>query len=338
MQGFQTGHMTQVSQTQPIGVGIIGTGYAAKLRAEVINADDRAQLIGVAGHTPEKTSDFGNTHQTQTFPSWQDLVNSDRIDLVVVSNLNAHHGAIARAALQANKHVVVEYPLSLDVKEAEELVALAKQRDRLLHVEHIELLGGVHQALIQTLPQIGTPFYARYATVSPQNPAPRKWTYQIDLFGFPLAGALSRLHRFTHVFGQVEAVNCQNRYWNVKESHYTACLCAAQLRFQSGLIADVVYGKGETIWTAERKLEVQGDRGALIFDGDDGKLVNAEGESAIAVGGRRGLFAKDTDAVLSHLLQGTPLYVLVEDSVYTLKVADAARRSAETGQTQLLRS
>jgi biliverdin reductase len=35
--------------------------------------------------------------------------------------------------------------------------------------------------------------------------------------------------------------------------------------------------------------------------------------------------------VLDHLISGTPLYIRPEESLYTLKVAEAARRSAETG-------
>ena len=49
------------------------------------------------------------------------------------------------------------------------------------------------------------------------------------------------------------------------------------------------------------------------------------------IGSRRGLFAKDTAMVLDHLTNGTPLYVTPEASLYTLKVADAAKQSAETG-------
>jgi biliverdin reductase len=316
-----------------IRVGLVGTGYAAKLRAETINQDDRAKLVGVAGHTPEKTTEFGHLHQTQTFNAWQELVSSDAIDLVIIAGVNSEHGAIATAALKSGKHVVVEYPLAIDVAEATQVMKLAKKQKRLLHVEHIELLGGVHQAFIQALPQIGTPFYARYATVTPQHPAPQKWTYNSIVFGFPLVAALSRLHRLTHAFGQVETVSCQNRYWGAESPYYSGCMCTTQLRFTSGLIADVIYGKGETLWTAERKLEVQGDRGALIFDGDEGAIVNSEGAAALTVGSRRGLFAKDTAAVLQHLIDGTPLYVQPEDSLYTLKVAAAAQRSAELGQT-----
>lgn len=323
--------MTHFSISPPVRVGLVGTGFAAKLRAETINADPRAHLVGVAGHTPEKTQEFGQQHQTQAFSVWSELIKTS-LDLVIISGVNQEHGAIARAALLAGKHVVVEYPLSLNVKEAEELITLAHAKNLLLHVEHIELLGGVHQAFIQSLPQLGTPFYARYATITPQRPAPQKWTYHTDLFGFPLTGALSRLHRLTHAFGDVDTVSCQNRYWRLSEGYYTGCLCIAQLRFSSGLIADVLYGKGETVWQAERKLEVQGEKGGLVFEGDRGNLIDAEGTHEIEVGTRRGLFVKDTEAVLSHLTTGTPLYVAPEASLYTLRVADAAQRSAETNQ------
>ncbi|OUC14247.1 MAG: glycosyl transferase family 2 [Alkalinema sp. CACIAM 70d] len=327
--------MAQGTLIPPIGVGLIGTGYAAKVRAEVINAEPRAQLIGVAGHTRDKLEVFAKTHQTQAFDTWQGVVNSSAVDLVIISNLNADHAAIARAALFAGKHVVVEYPLALDVSEAESLIALAENQKRLLHVEHIELMGGVHQALLENLPKIGNPFYARYATVNPQRPAPQKWTFNHQLFGFPLTGALSRLHRFTHAFGKVASVSCRVNYQHTDgtdPAYYSSCLCSAQLQFQQGLVLDVIYGKGEALWQTERKLEVHGSQGGLIFDGDDGIWVNAQGSHHLTVGARRGLFAKDTTAVLDHLFEGKPLYVTVQESLYTLKVAEAARRSAETGQ------
>ncbi|MFM6005605.1 MAG: Gfo/Idh/MocA family oxidoreductase, partial [Sphaerospermopsis kisseleviana] len=37
-------------------VGLVGTGYAAKLRAEALKQDPRTQLVAIAGHTLEKTA------------------------------------------------------------------------------------------------------------------------------------------------------------------------------------------------------------------------------------------------------------------------------------------
>lgn len=320
-----------------IRLGIVGTGYAAKLRAETFGQDERSRVVAIAGHTPEKTATFSQTYQAQAVESWQQLVAREDIDLVVICTINSDHGAIARAALQNHKHVVVEYPLALDVAEAEEIIALAKTQDRLLHVEHIELLGGLHQALKQYLPQVGSPFYARYSTINTQRPAPRRWTYNQEMFGFPLCGALSRIHRLTDLFGTVETVSCQNRYWGTDlESFYQVCLCTAQIRFISGAIAEVTYGKGETLWQNERKFEVHADRGGLIFDKDDGALIQAEETTKIAVGSRRGLFAKDTGMVLDFLYTGVPLYVSPNESLYALKVADAARRSAQLKEIVVL--
>ncbi|HEY9691918.1 MAG TPA: Gfo/Idh/MocA family oxidoreductase [Oculatellaceae cyanobacterium] len=316
----------------PLKVGMVGTGYAAKLRSETLQSDPRSQLVAVAGHTPAKTEEFCQTYQASTIGSWEELVELPELDLVIVSTINRDHSVIARAALEADKHVIVEYPLALNVTEAEELISLAKAKGKLLHIEHIELLGGLHQALKQSLPTIGEAFYARYSTIAPQRPAPRKWTYHPDLFGFPFMGALSRLHRFTDLFGTVATVSCQARFWG-SESFYTACICAAQLRFNSGLMAEVIYGKGENLWQESRTFEVHGEQGGLIFHGDQGTLVQPEASTPIAVGSRRGLFAKETKMVLDYLTQGTPLYVTADASLYTLKVADAARRSAETGQT-----
>ena len=314
-----------------IRVGLVGTGYAAKLRAEAVNQDDRAALVGAVGHKVDTTAEFAQTHRTQAFDRPQELINA--VDLVIICGVNAEHSLIAQSVLESGRHVVIEYPLAIELASATRVIELARSQNRLLHVEHIELLGGVHQAFVRSLCQIGTPFYARYATITPQHPAPAKWTYDPTLFGFPLVGALSRLHRLIHAFGQVESVSCQNRYWNLERDRYTGCLCKAQLQFKNGVLADVIYGKGETSWTPERKLEAQGDRGALFFDGDQGTSINSQGVNPIEVGARRGLFTKDTSAVLDYLLNGTPLYVQPEESLYTLKVAIAAQRSAEQQQT-----
>lgn len=319
----------------PVTVGLIGTGYAAKLRAETLHTDPRSHLVAVAGHTPEKTAAFGHTYSAEVMPSWEQLLARSDIELVIVATINRDHGHITRAALEAGKHVVVEYPLALDVAEAAALIQLAQARQRFLHVEHVELLSGIHQAAKDSLPSIGSPFHVCSTSLNAQRPAPAKWTYNPALFGFPLVGAISRIHRLMDLFGQVSTVSCQVRFWGNQnpDSPYKACICVAHLRFATGLIAEVIYGKGETIWRSTRTLEIHGEQGAIIIDGQQGTLIQADRTQILAVGSRRGLFAKDTSLVLDALTQHTPLYVTPEDSLAVLRVADAARQSAETGQT-----
>ena len=316
----------------PIRVGIVGTGYVAKTRAEVLKQDQRTQVSGIVGHSPEKTIELGQILQIPTMNSWQELVDNEQIDLVIISGVNRDHGAIARQSLENGKHVVVEYPLALSYQEGKDILDLAKRQNKLIHIEHIELLGGLHNSIKSVLPLIGQVFYARYTTINPQQPAPRKWTYSPQLFGFPFVGALSRLHRLVDLLGEVDQVHGQAQFWSLDQDYYRGCLTTAQLHFAQGAIAEAIYGKGEVFSQSENTFTIYGEKGTLIFGTDKGKLIQGAKVEEIEVPARKGLFAKDMNMVIDHLLDGVPLYIQPEASLYTLQVAEAIKKSAEIQQ------
>ncbi|OIP72269.1 MAG: glycosyl transferase family 2 [Oscillatoriales cyanobacterium CG2_30_44_21] len=319
---------------QPLRVGIVGSGFVARLRAELFSQDPRTEVKAIAG-TLEKAQaiaqefNIPNLHQY-----WSELVVRDDIDLVIVCNVNRDHAAVVGQALRSGKHVIVEYPLAFSLTEAQQLIELAAKQKLMLHVEHIELLSGVHQTVTKHIAKIGVPFYARYSTKSPQSPVPDKWTYKPDLFGFPLTAAVSRLNRIIVLFGRVKAVTCQLSYMGDRlPHHFTSCVCNAQLQFENGVLADVSYSKGENFWIPERVMEVQGSHGAILFNGDKGRLVSENLELELDAGSTRGLFKKDTENVMSHLFEGTPLYNHPENVLHSIAVANAAEKSASQNQT-----
>ncbi|MBF2058087.1 MAG: Gfo/Idh/MocA family oxidoreductase [Cyanobacterium sp. T60_A2020_053] len=309
----------------PLKVGIIGTGYAAARRAEAFNESPHTELVAVSGNTPDKTKDFAQTHGIHHIYSWQDLIKNQSIDLVCISNVNYLHGTIVREALLADKHVIVEYPLTIQPAEAPELINLAKVKRKLLHIEHIEILSGVHRALVDNLHLIGNPFLARYTTILAKPKFTPYWTYNHHDYGFPLMAAQSRFNRFTNIFGEVDQVYCEGRFWNAPSAGYFhSCWCQAQLKFKNQVAVTVTYGKGEVFSVSNRTLEVYGDEGVLIFEGEKGKLLQGETITELEVGSRRGLFAQDTQLVLAHLTDGQPLYINNIDSLYSLQLGGRA--------------
>jgi biliverdin reductase len=341
---------------QSVRVGLVGTGYAARLRAQAVVADRRSQLVAIAGRDADRVATLiagleldSESESIQCHPDGRRLIEAGAIDLLVVATVNGDHGAIVRAGLEAGLPVVVEYPLALTYAEGRSLLDLARSRGLMLHVEHIERLGGLHQALLRELPRVGTARSVRYATVNPQRPAPKKWTYSRSAFGFPFVGALSRVQRLTHAFGPVASVTAQARFWDGDQGlelvelggaigdamgeadRFTACLCQAQLTFASGVLGSLVYGKGDCFWRSERCLEVIGTAGMLRFEGEQGIFLGPDGEDALEVGGRRGLFVRDTTNLLDHLLDGLPLYIDAEESLYALAVAEAIGQAAQSG-------
>jgi len=324
-------------QEKIITVGIIGTGYAAQRRAEAFQDSPHSQLVAVAGHTLESVKNFAQTYNIQALSSWDELIADTSIDLICICNVNSEHGSIVRQAINNDKHVIVEYPLTLNPLEADDLINLARQKGKLLHVEHIEMIGGVHQAIKRHLEDIGTPFLARYSTILAKAKVTSHWTYNYQLYGFPFIAAVSRISRFTNLFGEVKSVSCYARFWDAVESGYfNTCWCQAQLQFHNQMMVCLTYGKGNQFQTHDRTLEIYGDRGTLIFNGEKGKIKRGEEEIDIEVATRRGLFTQDTNIVLEHLKFGQPLYIDNTDSAYSLKVAQATLKSFQKGEIVFL--
>lgn len=69
-----------------------------------------------------------------TYRSLDKMLADDLVELVIVNTPNFTHFEYAKKALEAGKHVIVEKPFTVNVEEAEELIALAKKQNKLLSV------------------------------------------------------------------------------------------------------------------------------------------------------------------------------------------------------------
>jgi scyllo-inositol 2-dehydrogenase (NADP+) len=77
------------------------------------------------------------------------------VELIVVSTPNAFHFGLARAALEAGKHVVVDKPFTVSLAEADGLIALAAARGRMLSVFHNRRWDGDFLTVRRVLPRLG---------------------------------------------------------------------------------------------------------------------------------------------------------------------------------------
>lgn len=126
-----------------MNIGIIGYGYwGPNLVRNFLNVNDCNVYI-VSDFKEDRLNvvkKFNATILTTTIP--EDILLSKEVDAVVIATPVFTHYALAKKALENGKHVLLEKPMTGTVKEAEELMAIAKQKNLLLMVDHTFLYTG----------------------------------------------------------------------------------------------------------------------------------------------------------------------------------------------------
>lgn len=118
----------------PLRTALVGYGYAGKtFHRPLLSATPGIELVAVVSGRPEVVRNELPRCEVLDFATV--LLRPD-IELVVIATPNATHHALARAALVAGKHVVVDKPCTLQAREARELVEIATATRRLLTVFH----------------------------------------------------------------------------------------------------------------------------------------------------------------------------------------------------------
>jgi predicted dehydrogenase len=123
-----------------VGVGVVGAGPWGLLVARALARAQGAELRAICDIDGERLARAGAAHPgVHLTSSLDDLLGDARVQAVAVAVDSPRHYAVARRALEARRHVLVEKPMALSVADAAALCALADERARVLMVGHVLL-------------------------------------------------------------------------------------------------------------------------------------------------------------------------------------------------------
>jgi predicted dehydrogenase len=126
-----------------IKVGIVGFGYWGKNLVRNFNTIDNCDLVYVCEKNPVLAKKCAKLYPNINVVSdYNVLLNDECIEAVVIATPVDTHYPLSKAALETGKNVLVEKPLTSSVKEAEELLSIAKDKNLLLMVDHTFLYTG----------------------------------------------------------------------------------------------------------------------------------------------------------------------------------------------------
>src|SRR6476469_1233616 len=120
--------------TEPTRWGILATGRIAGSFADNLREVPGAEIAAVGSRSQEAADAFAREYgdAVRGHASYEALVADPDVDVVYVATPHAFHLENARMAFGAGKHVLCEKPLTLNLAEAEAMVALARRHDRFL--------------------------------------------------------------------------------------------------------------------------------------------------------------------------------------------------------------
>ena len=120
--------------SQPIRVGIIGAGRNTKSRhIPGLQAIDGVEIIGVCNRSKESSQavadEFGIS---KTYENWQDVINDNDTNAIVIGTWPYMHCRTTVAALIANKHVMCEARMAMNAREAHVMRMMSRRKPELI--------------------------------------------------------------------------------------------------------------------------------------------------------------------------------------------------------------
>ncbi len=117
-------------------VGVVGVGSLGRHHARIYAGLPDVEWVGVYDVDRERAEAITREHGGRAFDSLESF--ADAVEAASVAAPTDRHREIAGLLLDRGLHLLVEKPIAATTREAEEMVALAEERDRILQVGHVE--------------------------------------------------------------------------------------------------------------------------------------------------------------------------------------------------------
>ncbi len=149
--------MNSPLRTAVIGVGHFGQHHAAKFARL-----PASQLMAVADIDGDRAREVAGRHGVSAVEDYRDLLG--RVDAVSVATPPRAHYEVARAFLEHGAHVLVEKPITDDLDQANSLIRIASDRQRVLQVGHLERFSAAERVIRQA---ISRPIFIETSRIGP---------------------------------------------------------------------------------------------------------------------------------------------------------------------------
>jgi predicted dehydrogenase len=262
---------------QKLRIGIVGAGNIVRTRhLPGLKKHPDVEIVAVSNSTYESSEKFCGENVPGATPikDWAELVALPDIDIVWIGTPPYMHSAVTISALEAGKHVFCQARMSMDLAEAEEMLAASKRYPELVTMlcpPPFGLRGDLMVKKILAENYIGLPHHVRLQSFTSNyldSNAPGHWRQKIEISGLnilTLGIYVEVLHRWlgdiTGVFARGKIIYPVREGYEVIIPDLLTVLCS----FENGAEGVLEFSGINALAQGDR-LEVYGSAGTMIYD------------------------------------------------------------------------
>jgi len=276
-------------------IGMVGAGGIVRARhLPALKKYPEVEIVAVSNLTYESSEKFCRENLPHATPmqNWADLLALPELDIIWIGTPPYMHSAVTISALEAGKHVFCQARMSMDLAEAEEMLAASKRYPELVTMLCPPPMGMRADLLVKKLlaeNYIGHPHHVRLQsfTSSYLDPdAPAHWRQRIEISGLNVltlgiyVEVLQRwLGDITGVFARGKIVHSVRQGYEVIIPDLLTILC----QFENGAEGVLEFSGIDALAPGDR-LEIYGNAGTLTYDfGSDVVQAGKLGDRALHV-------------------------------------------------------
>ena len=222
-----------------LNVAVIGAGHLGQYHASKYAACPGVRLVAVADVDAARAEKIAAPLGASSCADFRELLG--KVDAVSIAVPAAAHYDVAHACLSADLHVLVEKPITVTLREADGLVALARDRKRVLQVGHVERFNPVMREMVK---RVENPLFIECHRLAPYKPRGTDVDVLLDLM----------IHDLDLIAAMVRAPVTSIDATGVAVLTTTPDLANARLQFANGCTANITSSRVSL--KVERKLRV----------------------------------------------------------------------------------
>jgi len=337
----------------PIRIGLVGYGPLfgmGKHHSEHIAATEGFELGAICDRDPERLK-AAREEQGDAIPLFldtSDLIDANLVDLAIVIVPHIYHAQVAKPLLHAGLHVITEKPFTVHVAEANELIALAKQKGVMVSAYHNRHWDMDIMSLKEIIDRgdIGDLFSIECNMVGYGLPS-QAWRSDKSISGGLLYdwGA----HQIEKMLQLVPRYDSSGNRINKRASLHGNFLkevwhsstnedfCRAYAKFDTGLeaqlLASTIHASPRPLWT------VQGTRGSIVMETGDGAatvtLADPGGRhltSNVKPYNNGNKWSNYYKNIADHLLSGLPLTITGEWAKGPIQLIEGCEEASKSNK------